>query len=307
MTQREVLALCTGLVLIALGWTMETDGEREGSAVVDTDVRSGAEGNSVAQSQGGGTESGLFAGVEPEVGPGLAGRVEAELEAGTTLGGASSPRVASTSAPSIEPSAWPAHGLFVRVTTAEGAVAVGAPIGVWVLGGRSPLALLESDAEGRVHFVGVPALAARYEVGLAAPGVQRVAWPMEVSSASTDDGADVGLERASPLMLVLPRCGTLEVHVVRASRTGTRVELGQGTAESFQVAQVRAAEADGVARFAWLPLGLELTLRVPFAEGTIETAVAGPDDLQVVGVKPATALVPATRRVRIGPEGLLEG
>jgi hypothetical protein len=293
VTQREFLALCIGLVLIVLGWTMETGGERAGGAL---DERPG-------EVDEGSVSSAALVGEAPSSAGGELGTSHAvRADAATELEGEAqrpSGSAGAGSMPSLEPSAWPAEGLFVRVTNSDGAAAVGAPIGVWVVGGRSPLALLESDVQGRVHFVGVPAVAARYEVGLAAPGVQRAGWPV-------GDVEGVGLARALPLELVLPPCGTLEVHVVRASRSGTRVELGQGTAAEFQVVQVRAAEGDGVARFQWLPLGLELTLRVPFGEGVAEVVVAGPVRLPAVKGTPVEAGV-ASRRVSVGPDGLLQG
>ena len=298
MTQRELLALGIGLVLIVLGWTMNTGGERVGEGSLEGN---GVVGTEEARAR----EAPLFAGGEDE--PNLAPRVEAlqpEVGEEDVRVGARSDAPRAGSEPSLEPIAWPAGGLHVRVTTSDGEPAVGAPIGVWVAGGRSPLASRESDTEGRVHFVGLPALAARYEVGLAAPGVQRSGWPVE--SGGLDTGAEVGLARGTPLQVSLPRCGTLEVHVVRASRVGTVVELGEGTSAGFRVAQSTAAEGDGVARFRWLPLGLELTLRVAFDGGTVEVVVAGPVALPPLTTTPAPSGA-ATRRVRVGPEGLLEG
>jgi len=317
LTSRELTALGIGLVLIGFGWTLDLHGPRGGAAALELEGQpTGAGGAPPGAGPSAGLSRSGEVGDAPAPSPAPRSEATSDRRSGATEG---SPTVVGPRAapePSLEPSPWPATGLHVRVTTADGTSAVGAPIGVWVVGGRSPLALAECDGEGRVHFVDVPALAARYEVGLAAPVAPRLAWPQDLPAASTDEvhpHARAGLARDAPLELVLPRCGTLEVQVVRASRPGTLVELGQGRAAAFQAAQLRAAGADGVARFAWLPLGLELSLRVPFDEGALEVVVAGPDAAPDLGAAPAppgspvgAAVGPVVRRVIVGPEGVLQ-
>lgn len=324
---RELIALGIGLVLIALGWTIERGGERSRSAALAGERAGGAAEVGARGEPPLRPPSSTLPSTVPStsLGPALrptpspthrpTQRDTPRLAApdAPDPGGAGQPERAASSreaaarkgdgGPSVEPLAWPADGVHLRVTAADGAPAVGAPIGVWVAGGRAPLALAECDGEGRVRFAGIASLAAGYELGLAAPGASRVHWPRVASSG---EDAGTGLTREAPLELALPPCGTLEVHVVRPSRPATSVELGEGNGADFLVARSRAAEADGVARFRWLPLGRTVTLRVPFQSGPVELVVAGPAAPSDRGSPPDPA-VTETLRVRVGPDGRIEG
>jgi len=180
--------------------------------------------------------------------------------------------------PTVRAKGLPEGGLFVRATGADGAAAVGAPIGLWVAGGRTLLSSAVVDADGVAWLEETRAVAARYEVGLVAPGAGRVTWPPRHDRRGPLDD-EVGLARALPLALALPACGAVEVRVVDAATNGSQVELGLPGEASFRGLCSAVSGADGVARFEWIPVGGTLAVRVVYPRGASQAVVEAAADL----------------------------
>ncbi len=269
MTPRELAALVLGLVLIVLGWQRPPpDGERTSES---------AEARPVAVEPSTSPPASLAISPDP-VAPQPSSPAPAPsgalLEAPRTplaqpvalapdadAPGTDAPgtRPSAPGPPTLEPIPLPAAGLELVARTAAGEPAGGAPLGVYVSGGRAPLVSGRADDAGRLVLTHTTAVAPRYEVGLVAPGAPRVPW----------DGSAPRLE------LTLPEVQTVEVRVVRAARAGVEVELGTGAGLAFLPVARAPLEGDGVARFRWVPVGAEARVRVRYDEGLSEAALSG--------------------------------
>jgi len=269
VSPREVGALLLGLLLIALGW-QQPEGEAPAASPA---VSAGPLAPAVAEppeaspvgpaaSEAIGPAAGDLAAAPSAVRTAaVLQRPEAPLARPVAVAPApeEAPGAAAPGPPTLEPVPLPAAGLELVARAADGRPAAGAPLGVFVLGGRAPLVEGRAGDDGCVVLRHGAAVAPRYEVGLVAPGAPRVPW----------DGVAARIE------LDLPEAVTVEVRVLRAARPGVEVELGTGAGLAFLPVHRVSLEGDGYARFRWVPAGAEARVRVRYDEGLSEVPVTG--------------------------------
>ena len=272
MTPRETFSLVLGLLLVAFGWWLggpTADGA--GAVHAEGGSESAARGGALAEpSRGDGRSAGgplvpIGDDIEPlgdlSNTPSAPARSEPLNEYGTTL---------------------PRDGLLVRATLADGVTpASGAPLALWVEGGREPLATGFVRSDGRLRFEVEGSVATRYEVGLRAPGAARVAWP--------PNGVDAGSTElllstmAPPVNLRLPEVGTVAVVFSVDAEDGGLLAAGSDVAlgadgPDFWPARRGPLGYDLRARFRWVPVRVPLRAELRI-DGRVYAGVApGPTE-----------------------------